>query len=77
MSYLYEDCDCEPDWDEPDGSKPIMHRRTCGMCDFVWASSHCPHDGAQNPCRRCGWIEPGKRTPMQVLGLRAAPQERP
>lgn len=29
-------------------------KRTCPQCGCVWAGLHCPHDGYQNPCGKCG-----------------------
>jgi hypothetical protein len=66
------DCDCGFDFQEPDGEESWHYKRTCGLCGFEWGALHCPHDGAQNPCPDCGWIDPGKRTPGQILGC---PQE--
>lgn len=48
-------CDCtfDPyDWDDLDDS--VHYRRTCKHCGHVWWGLHCPHDGAQNPCPKCG-----------------------
>lgn len=38
----------------------------------VWRCP-CPHDGCQNPCPGCGRMEPGKRSPIQVLTGEVAP----
>ena len=63
-------CECDFDWPEPDGEKSWHYRRTCPICDQTWGAMHCEHDGVQNGCPRCGWRDPGKRTPPQILGLR-------
>lgn len=67
-----DDCSCEPDY-PPDPDDPeqesIHFTRTCRLCGFVWGSNHCPHDGVQRSCPECSWIDPEKRTPMQLLGL--------
>lgn len=63
------DCQCEPDAPNEDGSAPYMYVRTCGGCGFCWESSHCPHDGVQNPCPACGWLREGARTPLEFLGF--------
>lgn len=41
--------------------------RTCALCGCFWWALHCEHDGVQNPCPDCGWIGPGRRTPMQFI----------
>lgn len=64
-----DDCTCEFDWPEHDGELPWHYHRTCLVCTGVWGSLHCVHDGAQNGCPYCGWRDPGKRTPSQILGL--------
>jgi hypothetical protein len=30
------------------------YTRTCENCGYVWGGLHCPHDGYQNPCPKCG-----------------------
>lgn len=63
------DCECEFNFPEPDGEESWHFIRTCRLCGTTWGSLHCPHDGAQNPCPNCDWIDPDKRTPAQLLGL--------
>lgn len=63
------DCTCEFDWPEPDGEESWHYRRACGLCGAVWGALHCEHDGVQNPCPGCERIDPGTRTPSQILGL--------
>lgn len=65
------ECACELDWPEPDGGESWHYTRTCSICGHTWGALHCPHDGAQNPCPSCGWIDPGTRTPVQLLDLDA------
>jgi hypothetical protein len=62
-------CGCEFDYAEPDGEPSWHFARTCALCGTTWGALHCAHDGAQNPCPSCGWIEPGKQTPGQILGM--------
>jgi hypothetical protein len=64
-----EDCACEFDWPEPDDEESWHYARACPECACQWGSLHCAHDGIQNPCPVCGWLEHGKRLPSQVLGL--------
>jgi hypothetical protein len=63
------DCDCEFDYEEPDGEPSWHFSRTCDLCGFLWGALHCEHDGIQNPCPECGWIAPGKRSPSSTLGI--------
>lgn len=63
------ECRCEFDVPEDDGEESYLYARTCRMCGCEWAALHCEHDGAQNPCPNCGWLDPGKRTPSQILGF--------
>lgn len=67
-----DDCDCEPDAGD-EGYEPTHFTRTCAACGFQWEALHCPHDGVQNPCPGCGWVAPGARTPLQVLGFDPPP----
>ena len=68
-------CACEFDpYELDDGTTDAEdswhYRRTCGGCGFSdWWSLHCPHDGIQNPCPECRWVQPGGQSPMQNLGL--------
>lgn len=55
-------CDC-----------PYDYEYTCPHCTLTRITHHCPHDGVQNPCPGCGWLDPGKRTPLQFLGLEPTP----
>jgi len=32
------------------------YHRTCLGCGKNWWGLHCPHDGYQNPCSKCGLI---------------------
>lgn len=66
-----DECDCP----EPTSEESWQYRRVCALCGAGFGSNHCPHDGVQKPCPTCGWIEPGKRTPLQFLGLREPPPE--
>ena len=59
-----DDCDC-----------PFDYPYTCPACGRQRVTNHCPHDGVQNPCPECGWTDPGKRTPLQVLGFKDIPGE--
>lgn len=65
---VFDDCDCEfsSEYAEDDGTS-WHFARTCGACGFKWGSLHCEHDGVQNPCPECGWIGPGRKTPLQLL----------
>ena len=59
-----DDCDCEPDaGDEVD---LFLYTQTC-ECGQVRETTHCPHDGCQNPCPNCGWMPPGARSAVQIL----------
>lgn len=62
-----DDCACEFDFVEPDGEESWHYSRSCDLCGYSWGSLHCRHDGVQNPCPQCGWIDPGKRTPGDIL----------
>lgn len=48
-------CDCEftayPD--EPE-EESWHYLRMCVFCGRDWWGLHCPHDGYQNPCPKCG-----------------------
>lgn len=59
-----DSCDC-----------PFDYLYTCPACGLSRITNHCPHDGVQNPCPRCGWTDPGKRTPLQFLGVKEVPGE--
>lgn len=61
---IYEDCDC-----------PFDYEYTCPACGHTRITNHCPHDAVQNPCPRCGWLDPGQVSPLQALGLREVPRE--
>ncbi len=62
-----DDCDCEFSEEYADDESSFHFARACGACGFKWGSLHCEHDGVQNPCPECGWIDPGKKTPVQLL----------
>lgn len=62
-----EPCECKfTPYDEmyPDPDDPPWHyKRRCQWCKSVWFALHCPHDGKQNPCPKCGyWPEVVKET---------------
>ena len=48
-------CECEftPYDDEP-GEESCHYLRKCAHCGGEWWGLHCPHDGYQNPCPKCG-----------------------
>ena len=58
-------CECEfdPRYDEDDGGpgEAWHFHRVCPSCGCEWAALHCPHDGYQNPCPRCGLLPPPSR----------------
>lgn len=54
---------------------PFDYPYTCPACGHARITNHCPHDGVQNRCPRCGWLDPGKESPMEFLGLTAKPGE--
>lgn len=59
------DCTCEFDpYDDDDIEESWHYRRTCEVCENVWWSLHCPHDGVQNPCPSCDWTYAGRPTPL-------------
>lgn len=48
-------CGCEFDPRHRDGEHESVHyHRQCYQCGETWAGLHCPHDGYQNPCPKCG-----------------------
>lgn len=51
-------CECEFDPYPADaeiaGLKSCHFRRICLFCGYVWFGLHCPHDGYQNMCPKCG-----------------------
>lgn len=48
-------CNCEFDpYDDGDEDESTHFHRTCLFCGERWWGLHCPHDGYQNPCPRCG-----------------------
>jgi hypothetical protein len=51
----------------------LQHR--CPMCGHQWTNNHCPHDGVQSRCKECGWIDLGKRSPLEFLGVVSPPSE--
>lgn len=54
---------------------PFDYEYTCLACGHTRITNHCPHDGVQNRCPRCGWLDPGKETPLQFLGIIASQWE--
>lgn len=48
------ECECEftPDPNDPDDDWHFLRR--CLHCGETWWGLHCPHDGYQNPCPKCG-----------------------
>jgi len=48
-------CDCkfDPSLDDP-GEESWHYRRKCLYCGEEWGGLHCPHDGYQNKCPKCG-----------------------
>jgi hypothetical protein len=50
-------CDCEftHDPDEPE-EESVDYLRECLRCSSRWYSLHCPHDGHQDACPRCGVV---------------------
>lgn len=63
------DCDCEFDYSEPDGEESWHYSKTCKVCGCTWGALHCDHDRVQNRCPECRWIDEGKQTPAEILGL--------
>ena len=55
---------------------PFDYPYTCPACGHERITNHCPHDGVQNRCPGCGWLDPGKESPLEFLGLAAKPGER-
>lgn len=49
-------CECEFERDPQDVNEddPWHYRRRCDNCSGEWFSLHCPHDGIQTPCPKCG-----------------------
>lgn len=62
-----DDCTCEFDYPEPDGEPSWHYTRACRMCGTTWGALHCEHDGYQNPCPDCGWIDPGKQAASKAI----------
>ena len=53
------ECECEfspiPGDSEEGTPETAWHYfRTCSHCSEQWYGVHCPHDGIQNPCPKCG-----------------------
>lgn len=48
------DCDCKFDVDPEDPEDDCHYLRTCLACGEKWYGLHCPHDGYQNRCPKCG-----------------------
>lgn len=43
--------------DNREDNEPHWHfRRVCAECGNEWGGLHCPHDGYQNPCPKCGAV---------------------
>lgn len=52
---VVEECVCEFDpYEDGDTEESYHYKRTCASCGEVWYGLHCPHDGYQNPCPKCG-----------------------
>jgi hypothetical protein len=68
-----DECTCEFDFPEPDGEESWHYTRTCPD-GHTWGALHCPHDGVQNPCPECGWLQPGTVTPLELLSGRKMPR---
>ena len=50
-------CEFTPDPTDPDnddGPGSWHYLRRCQFCRYTWRGLHCPHDGYQNPCPKCG-----------------------
>jgi len=51
-------CDCEFTDDvgdeHEDKGEGWHYDRKCRHCGYQWRGLHCPHDGSQNPCGKCG-----------------------
>ena len=47
-------CNCEFDPNSGDDGESWHYLRECLACGATWHGLHCPHDGVQNPCPRCG-----------------------
>jgi hypothetical protein len=60
---------------EPGCGCPFDYPFTCPACGHSRAVNHCPHDGVQNRCPACGWLDPGKASPLEFLGLVPPPGE--
>lgn len=45
------DCDDLPQHHDREGTHYL---RRCARCGYEWFGLHCPHDGYQNPCPKCG-----------------------
>ena len=51
-----EECNCEftPYPSDHDEEESWHFLRRCQHCGNTWYGLHCPHDGYQNPCGKCG-----------------------
>ena len=53
-------CACEftpyPAGSEDEGEESWHYLRRCQACRHLWYGVHCPHDGVQNPCPKCGAV---------------------
>ena len=48
-------CDCEfTPYADGDPEESWHYLRQCLFCGHRWYGLHCPHDGYQNPCGKCG-----------------------
>ena len=51
-------CDCEftpyKRGDDDYGEESWHYLRKCASCGKEWYGLHCPHDGYQNTCPKCG-----------------------
>lgn len=48
------ECDFTPDPEDPNDLSASHYYRRCLFCGCKWWGLHCPHDGYQNPCPKCG-----------------------
>ncbi len=49
----YCDCEFDPYTDDPN-EESTHYLRKCTNCGHEWYGLHCPHDGYQNACPKCG-----------------------
>ena len=52
---------------------PFDYEFTCPGCGRTRVTNHCPHDGVQTRCKECGWLDPGKVSPLELLGWAVPP----